>query len=80
MVREKLKVCPWLASAWQKSMHLETKEELTSVTAAIFGLLLNYENVGIAEKHAASHSIPRFSDGIEWSNSLLKLYNGLLEW
>ena len=35
MAREKLKAWPWLASAWQKSMHLETRVELTSSTAAI---------------------------------------------
>ena len=39
--REKLKTWPWLASAWQKSMHLETRVELTSTTAAILALLLN---------------------------------------
>ena len=38
---EKLMTWPWLASAWQKSMHLETRVELTSSTAAILGLLLN---------------------------------------
>ena len=32
---EKLKAWPWLASAWQKSMHLETRVELASFTAAI---------------------------------------------
>ena len=39
--REKLKTWPWLASAWQKSMHLETRVELASTTAAILALLLN---------------------------------------
>ena len=39
--REKLKTWPWLASAWQNSMHLEARVELTSTTAAILALLLN---------------------------------------
>ena len=28
--REKLKKCPWLASAWQKSIHLEAKDNVES--------------------------------------------------
>ena len=34
--REKLKTVPWLVSAWQKSRHLEAKEESLSPTAVIF--------------------------------------------
>ena len=41
MDREKLKASPWLASAWQKSMHLETRGEFSSPTAHILALLLN---------------------------------------
>ena len=33
--REKLKALPWLASAWQKSKHLDAKEESLSTTAVI---------------------------------------------
>ena len=40
MVKEKLKAWPWLASAWQKSMHLEAREVSTSTTAVILALLL----------------------------------------
>ena len=47
MLREKLKVWPWLASAWQKSMHLETRAELTSPTAVILVSLLKYEKAGV---------------------------------
>ena len=46
MLREKWKVWPWMASAWQNSMHFETKEESTSLAAANNGLLLSYEIVG----------------------------------
>ena len=38
MVSEKVKYLFWLASAWQKSMHLEAKEEST---IAIFLFYLN---------------------------------------
>ena len=41
MAREKLKAWPWMASAWQKAMHLETKVRPNSSTAAILVLLLN---------------------------------------
>ena len=41
MDREKLKALPCLASAWQKSMHLETRGEFSSPTAHILALLLN---------------------------------------
>ena len=41
MVKEKLKAWPWLASAWQKSMHLEAREVSTSHAAVILTLLLN---------------------------------------
>ena len=41
MVKEKLKAWPWLASAWQKSMHLEAREVSTSHAAVILALLLN---------------------------------------
>ena len=41
VVKEKLKTWPWLASAWQKSMHLEAREVSTSPTAVILTLLLN---------------------------------------
>ena len=34
--REKLKTVPWLVSAWQKSRHLEAKEESLSPTTVIF--------------------------------------------
>ena len=40
---ENLKDWPWLASAWQNSMHLEAREESSSV---ILGLLLKYEIAG----------------------------------
>ena len=40
VVKEKLKAWPWLASAWQKSMHLEAREVSTSATAVILTLLL----------------------------------------
>ena len=33
--REKEKAIPWLASAWQKSMHLMAKGESTSVEGAV---------------------------------------------
>ena len=40
-LRVKLKVCPLLASAWQKAMHWEAKSDLSSliVTAAIFSYI-----------------------------------------
>ena len=41
MAREKLKAWPWLASAWQKAMHLETRVESTPSTVVILVLLLN---------------------------------------
>ena len=55
--REKLKTWPWLASAWQKSMHLEAREEFTSSTAVILCLLLNYEVSKVEEEHAFFHSV-----------------------
>ena len=48
MVREKVKYLSWLASAWQKSMHLAAKEESTT---AIFLFYLNQENQGEDQKH-----------------------------
>ena len=51
---EKLKAWPWLASAWQNSMHLEAREEFTSSTAVILFLLLNYEFSKAEEEHAVS--------------------------
>ena len=41
MVREKVKAWPWLASVWQRSRHLEAKEELSSPIAVIFNSNLN---------------------------------------
>ena len=42
MAMEMLKVCPCLASAWQKSRHLESRGgESTSSSPAILALLLN---------------------------------------
>ena len=41
MVREKVKAWPWLASVWQRSRHLEAKEELSSPTEVIFNSNLN---------------------------------------
>ena len=41
MVSEKVKDMLWLASAWQKSMHLQAREESTE---AIFLRYLNQEN------------------------------------
>ena len=42
IVKEKLKAWPWLASAWQKTMHFEAREvSTTSPTAVILTLLLN---------------------------------------
>ena len=40
-LRVKLKVCPLLASAWQKAMHWEAKAELSSLIAraAIFSYI-----------------------------------------
>ena len=35
MVIENLNSLPWLASAWQKSMHLVAKEELSPLEAAV---------------------------------------------
>ena len=49
---EKLKAWPWLASAWQNSMHLEAREEFTSSTAVILCLLLNYDFSEAEEEHA----------------------------
>ena len=43
---ENLKDWPWLASAWQNSMHLEAREESSSV---ILGLLLKYEIAGAVD-------------------------------
>ena len=58
---EKLKAWPWLASAWQKSMHLEAREEFTSSTAVILCLLLNYEFSKAEEAHAFFHSVSQWS-------------------
>jgi len=41
MVREKVKAWPWLASVWQRSRHLEAKEELSFSMAVIFNSNLN---------------------------------------
>ena len=54
MLREKWKVWPWMASAWQKSMHLATKGELTSLTAVILDSLLKYQKAGACVEHAAA--------------------------
>ena len=51
--REKLKTWPWLANAWQKSMHLEAREELSSPTAHILALLLKKQKWRAVE-HAAT--------------------------
>ena len=40
-LRVKLKVCPLLASAWQKAMHWEAKAELSSLESSHFQLYLN---------------------------------------
>ena len=53
MEREKLKASPWFASAWQKSMHLEAREELSSPTAHILALLLKKQKWRAVE-HAAT--------------------------
>ena len=41
VVKVKLKSWPWLASAWQNSMHLEAREVSTSATAVILTSFLN---------------------------------------
>ena len=47
MFRVKWKALPWVASAWQNSMHLElAKERSTSAVAAALMSLLNYEIPG----------------------------------
>ena len=48
IVSEKVKDLFWLASAWQKSMHLEAKEEST---IAIFLFYLNQENKGAGQRY-----------------------------
>ena len=53
MIKDKLKAWPWLASAWQKSMHLEAREVSISTTALILALLLNLENLWASVKHVA---------------------------
>ena len=61
MDREKLKASPCLASAWQKSMHLETREELSSsLTAAIcrgtqIQLCIVYGDIWMALYHILSY-------------------------
>ena len=52
--REKLKALPWLASVWQKSKHLVTKEESLSPTAVI--LLCTSELVIIWEDQKITHA------------------------
>ena len=47
-VSEKVKNFFWLVSAWQKSMHLEAKEEST---VAIFLFYLNQENKGAGQRY-----------------------------
>ena len=48
MVSEKVKDLLLLASAWQKSMHLEAREEST---VAIFLRYLNQENYGAGQRY-----------------------------
>ena len=48
MVSEKVKDLFWLASAWQKSMHWEAKEEST---VAIFLVYLNQESEGAGQRY-----------------------------
>ena len=49
-LRVKVKVCPLLASAWQKAMHWEAKSESSSLIAAIFRLHLNHEFSLVSQK------------------------------
>ena len=38
--REKVKTWPWLASAWQKAMHLEAREDESSPMNIDLGVLI----------------------------------------
>ena len=52
--REKLKTVPWLASTWQKSKHLDAKEESLTPTAVIF-LCSSESNVTIWRDQMIQH-------------------------
>ena len=66
--REKLKTVPWLASTWQKSKHLDAKEESLTPTAVIF-LCSSESNVTIWKDQMIQHV--SFHESIQSGNHMM---------